>query len=138
MAKWRCQTATPVNRLTRYFTWTLAHAGDITPHFNIQSDSRNGGVPAMCNIIPAWFFGRPCVKRSVLGYRSVCPVCLVFSVTLVYCGQTVGWIKVKLGMEISLGPGHTVLGGIESSSPKGAQPLPNFRPMSIVTKRSSI
>jgi len=35
---------------------------------------------------------------------SVCPVSL--SVTLVYCGQTVGWIKVKLGMQVGLGPGH--------------------------------
>jgi len=38
-----------------------------------------------------------------------CPVCL--SVTLVYCGQTVGWIEVKLGMQVGLGPGHIVLGG---------------------------
>jgi len=37
------------------------------------------------------------------------PVCL--SVTLVYCGQTVGWIKTKLGMRVGLGPGHIVLGG---------------------------
>jgi len=35
------------------------------------------------------------------------PSCL--SVTLVYCGQTVGWIKMKLGMQISLGPGHNDL-----------------------------
>jgi len=32
-----------------------------------------------------------------------CPVLSVcLSVTLVYCGQTVGWIKVKLGMEVGL------------------------------------
>ena len=36
-------------------------------------------------------------------------VCL--SVTLVYCGQTVGRIKMKLGMQVGLGPGHIVLGG---------------------------
>ena len=41
-----------------------------------------------------------------------CPVCLsVLSVTLVYCGQTAGWIKMKLGMEVGLGPGHIVLDG---------------------------
>jgi len=33
----------------------------------------------------------------------------VLSVTLVYCGQTVGWIKMKLGTEVGLGPGHIVL-----------------------------
>ena len=39
-----------------------------------------------------------------------CLFCLsVLSVTLVYCGQTVGWIKIKLGTEVGLGPGHTVL-----------------------------
>jgi len=31
------------------------------------------------------------------------------SLTLVYCGQTVGWIKMKLGMQVGLGPGHIVL-----------------------------
>jgi len=47
--------------------------------------------------------------RPMLSDRCpVCPVCL--SVTLVYCGQTVGWIKMKLGMEVGLGSGHTELG----------------------------
>ena len=31
------------------------------------------------------------------------------SVTLVHCGQTVGWIKVPLGMQVGLDPGHIVL-----------------------------
>ena len=34
--------------------------------------------------------------------RERCPVCLsVLSVTLVYCGQTVGWIKMPLGTEVA-------------------------------------
>ena len=33
------------------------------------------------------------------------------SVTLVYCDQTVGWIKMPLGTEIGLGPGHIMLDG---------------------------
>ena len=41
--------------------------------------------------------------RPMLSVR--CPVCLV------YCGQTVGRIKMKLGMQVGLGPGHMVLGG---------------------------
>jgi len=44
-------------------------------------------------------FGRPFVKRFALCYPtvvlSVCPISLC--VTLVYCGQTVGCIKMKLG-----------------------------------------
>ena len=44
---------------------------------------------------------------------SVCLSCLsaCLSVTLAYCGQTVGCIKMKLGMEVGLGPGHSVLDG---------------------------
>ena len=53
------------------------------------------------------FFGRPFVKRFALCYRSV--VCL--SVTLVYCGQTVGRIKMKLGTQVGFSPSHIVLGG---------------------------
>jgi len=47
-----------------------------------------------------------CYRSVVLSVLSVC-----LSVTLVYCGQTVGRIKMKLGMQVGLGPGHTVLGG---------------------------
>jgi len=44
---------------------------------------------------------------------SVCLSCLsvCLSVTLVYCGQTVGLIKMKLGMQVGLCPGHIVLDG---------------------------
>jgi len=58
---------------------------------------------------------------------------------LVYCGQTVGWTKMKLGMEVGLGSGHIVLDGDPAPPPlkKGGTP-PNFRPTSIVAKRSPI
>jgi len=58
-----------------------------------------------------------------------CPVCLsVLSVTLAYCGQTVGRIKMKLDTPVRLGPGHIVLNG-DPALPlkKGAQP-PIFGP----------
>jgi len=38
-------------------------------------------------------------------------------VALVYCSQTVGWIKMPLGMEVSLGPGDIVLDGDEAPPP---------------------
>ena len=41
-------------------------------------------------------------------HRDRCPV---LSVTLVYCGQTVGWVKIPLGTEVALGPGHILLDG---------------------------
>ena len=50
--------------------------------------------------LPHWascFIGRPFIKRFALCYRTVvclsCPLDPVLSVTLVYYGQTVGWIK---------------------------------------------
>jgi len=36
---------------------------------------------------------------------------------LVYCGETVGWIKVKLGVEVGLGPGRIALGRDPASPP---------------------
>ena len=38
---------------------------------------------------------------------------------MVYCGQTVGWIKMKLGMRVGLGPGHIVLDEDPAPLPKG-------------------
>jgi len=59
------------------------------------------------------------------------------SVTLVYCDQTVGWIKMKLGKQVGLGPGDIVLDGNPAPSPPkgGGGTVPNFRPMSVVAKR---
>jgi len=59
-------------------------------------------------------FGRPFVKRFTPCYQTV--VCL--SVLLVYCGQTVGWIKIKLGTEVGLGPGHIELDGLQLPQPQ--------------------
>ena len=68
------------------------------------------------------FIGRAFVKRFPLCYRTI--VCL--SETLVYCIQRVGWIKMKLGIEVGLRPRHNLLDGDHTarSSPKGAQQLP--------------
>jgi len=74
--------------------------------------------------------GRPFVKRFALCYQTVvcpvCPACPLLSVTLVYCGQTVGHIKMKPGMQVGLGPGHIVLDGHPAPpSQRGAEP-PQF------------
>jgi len=65
-----------------------------------------------CPVSGCWpscgFWATVCkTVRPMLSVR--CPVCLVLSVTLVYCGQTVGWIKMKLGKQVGLSLGHTVL-----------------------------
>jgi len=53
---------------------------------------------------------------------------------LVYCGQTVGWIKMKLGMQAGLGPGHIVLDGDSAPPPQKEVEPPNFRPIYVVAK----
>ena len=63
-----------------------------------------------------------------------CPVCLsvclsvlsILPVTLVYCGQTVVWIKMKLGTEVGIGPGHIVLDGDPAPPPKRGTAAPHF------------
>jgi len=40
----------------------------------------------------------------------------------VYCGQTAGWIRMPLGMEVDLDPGHIVLYGDRASPKKGHSP----------------
>ena len=59
----------------------------------------------------------------------------------VCCGQMVGWIKISLGTEVGLGPGHIVLDGSQLPLPKGAQQphlfgpcllLPNSRPSQLL------
>jgi len=66
-----------------------------------------------------------------------CPVCLsvCLSVTLVYCGQTVGWIKMKLSVEVGVGPGHIVLDGDPAPLPKRGTAIPQYWPMPVVAKR---
>ena len=46
----------------------------------------------------------------------------------VYCGQTVGWIKMALDMEVGLGPGHIVLDGYPVPLPKKGTEPPIFGP----------
>jgi len=60
--------------------------------------------------------------RPMLSVR--CPVCAVcLPVTFMHCGQTVGHIKMKLGMQVGLDPGHIVLGGEPAPPPlKGHSP----------------
>jgi len=60
--------------------------------------------------------------RPVLS--DCCPVCSVLSrlsVTLVHWGQTVGRIKMKLGMQVGLSPGDFVLDGDPAPLQKGGR-----------------
>ena len=48
----------------------------------------------------------------------------------VYCGQTAGWIKMALGVEVGFDPGHVVLDGMGTllPSPTRSRTSSNFGP----------
>ena len=77
-----------------------------------------------------YFIWQPFVERFALWYWTVilyvCLSCLCM--TLVYRGQAVRWIKMKLGMEVGLGPGRIVLASLLSQPTKGTQQPPIFGP----------
>jgi len=83
--------------------------------------ARMVAINGRTSYISCSFFGRPFVKRFALCYL------LCLSVT-VYYGQTVGWIKMKLGMQEGLGPGHIVLHGNPALLPKKESEPPFFGP----------
>jgi len=67
---------------------------------------------------------RPFLKWFALCYQTVvCLSCPFLSVTFVHCSQTVGQIKMKLSVQVGLGPDHIVLDGDPAPpSPKGHSP----------------
>jgi len=122
--------------------WTRPHCGRCGPS---SPPSKNGAHPAIfgpCLLWPngwmdqdsTWHVGRPrprphCAGRgpSFPPQQKGQPQFLVHEC----CGQTAGWIKIPFGTKVGLDPGHIVLHA-GAAPPKGAQPPPNFRPMSIV------
>jgi len=92
-------------------------------------------------------FGQLFVKRSLYAIGPLS--CLSVCVTLVYCCQMVGWIKIKFGAVVGLGPGHIVLDGDQAPPTERETAAPTFKvyrrryclhpynpwPMSIVAKR---
>ena len=68
-----------------------------------------------------------------LRYRTVvCPVC---DVGVLWPNSTAAWIKMKLGMEVGLGPGHIVLDGNPSPKKGGTASFPKKLGMSVLAKR---
>ena len=60
------------------------------------------------------------------------------SVTLVYCGQTVGWIRMPLGLEVGLGLGDIVLDGDPAPPTERCTTASTFRTISSVARRLPI
>jgi len=53
---------------------------------------------------------------------------------LAYCGQMVGWIKMKLGMEVGVDPGHIVLDGDPAAPPQGMR----IRPLKTAVQKLAV
>jgi len=79
-----------------------------------------------------WYGGRPRPKRHGVMWELSSPSPKRGRAPLpkfsadVYCGQTAGWIKVALGVEVSLSPGDFVLDGDPAFPQKGGRAPPQF------------
>ena len=67
------------------------------------------------------------VSVLLVGRYRIVACMSVLSITLVYCGQTVGWLRMPLSTEVGLGPGDSVLDG-DPTPPhgKGYSSPPHF------------
>jgi len=86
-----------------------------------------GGRPRPRRLCVTWKIGSPLPKKGGPKFSAH-----------VYYGETAGWMKLVLGMEVGLSPGDFVSHGdrpIPLSPKGGTAHLPNFRPISIVAKR---
>ena len=122
----------PVSRLYRLQKLKVWKIGQKIVHRMKIFSSKIKRVP---NVRNEWPCKSPNTNRvrPMLLVRCL-SVCLsVLSVTLVHCGQTVGRIKMKLGVQVGLGPGHIVLDGHPAPLLQRGT-APNFRPISVEAK----
>jgi len=102
LARWKCIYRFPLPIL--HPLWK----GETPPHTRLPTGLR---------LLSSRLFGPPSQVTVRPMLRDRCPVCL--SVALMYCGQTVGWIKIPLGTEVGLSPYHIVLDGDPAPPQKG-------------------
>jgi len=68
-----------------------------------------------------WVNTQKILQSLDVWFLGDCPVLSVCEIGVLW---PIAWIKVPLGMEVGLGPSHTVLDAIPAPQPpKGAQPL---------------
>ena len=95
----------------RYFRfwWVLRVRLWFSPYFYFRFERSASWVSFIA------VFGRP--LQVTVRPMLLTILLSVLSVTLVYCGQTVGWIRMPLSTEIGLGPGDIVLDGDPTQLP---------------------
>ena len=91
-------------------SFVLIHTTVWPEYTNVIDSMQTGQTGQLSVIIRRTVFERPFVKRFALCYRSV--VLSVCDVRALWPnGWTDGRIKMKLGVQVGLSPGHIVLGG---------------------------
>ena len=95
-----------------------------------------------CLLTVADLLARLCINFWATVYKTIRPIlsdrCLSVLYVTVYCGQTAGWIRMPVGMEVGIGPGHIVLHGDPALPLRKGHSSPTFLPMPFVAKRSPI
>ena len=105
----------------------LPEKGGTTPIFGPCLLWPNGWM----HQITSWYRGRPYPRRysarwgpSSISPKGTQPIPISGPLR---CGQTAGWTKMPLGMEVGLSPGDFVLDEDPAPLPqKGAEPPPQF------------
>ena len=134
-ATWYGSRPRPWRHRVRWGPSSPQKGSTAAPHFSAnvlwandwmdQDDTWYGGWPWPRPHCVRWAPISPCSKK---GHSSLPQ----FS-GHVCSDQTAGWIKMPLGMQLGLSPGHIVLG--EDPAPQKSTAPSNFRPMSVVAKR---
>ena len=98
--------------MTYAYKWQL-HVNSYSLGFSLSGKLSTSKLSEISHLFRGPFLGEHYNQRFTLWYGTVALSvglsCL--SVTLVYCDQTVGWIKMPLGTKIGLGQGHIALDG---------------------------
>ena len=79
-----------------------------------QDETWHGGRPWPRPYCVRWGPSFPSPSKGTAALQFLAPV---------FCGQTAGWIKMPVGMNVGLGPCHIVLDGDPAVPPKGSPPI---------------
>jgi len=97
-----------------FFDWLAARCSE--SHLSSFADTKTTALSTLVCVRLYHFWATITSNGSPYATGPLsCLVCL--SVRLVYCGQTIGWMKMPLGREVCLGPGDIVLDGDPAPPP---------------------
>jgi len=114
-----CQTVVYLSRLSLSVCLSVCDVGVLWPNgWMDQDETWHAGRPQPWPHCVRWGLSSP-IPQSGRSPPFLAHIC---------CGQMAGWIKMKLGMQVDLGPGHIVSDGDPAPPlPKEVEP-PIFGP----------